>query len=126
MFRFLKWRVLHAWIACLAVLFGALAPAFGQVVFASQPGTIPTELCTSTGMKAVDSGGDSKPAGHADAFVHCAYCVMQAHMPALEPPAGTVRFFAQSEQTFSPLLFESASRPARPWTIARSRAPPAA
>jgi hypothetical protein len=125
MFRFLKWKVLHAWIACLAVLFGALAPAFGQVVFTSQPETVPIELCTSAGMKQMAGDVDSKPGSHADAFVHCGYCVMQAHMPALEPPSGTIAFFSEPEQFFPP-LFEAASRPTLPWTVARSRAPPAA
>jgi hypothetical protein len=90
-------RHLTAWIACLAVLLGALAPAVTHALQAGGTGSW-VEVCTAQGSRWVRADGagthDAAP-GHESGHQHCAYCWLQAGKPGLpatapawQPPAG--------------------------------------
>jgi len=137
MFKLAKHRVVHVWIAMLAVLFGALAPAVSHALAAAHPQSGEILICTMDGVKPmlVDAGGalvppqdmsDNTPDSMADhMFKHCGYCLAQAGSPALLPPHGFVIAAAMPANRYPPLFYRS-TRALFPWTAANPRAPPAA
>jgi hypothetical protein len=119
-------RRLAAWIACLAILFAALAPSVSHALGAAR-GDVWTEICSPGGARMVKVGldqADGGPAaGAATAFEHCSFCAV--HGGASPLPAGQAGL-AQllTAGTLRPLLFFQAPHPLPVWNAAQSRAPP--
>ena len=71
----------------------------------------------------VESGGNPAPADE-HAAAHCPYCALQ--LPALGPPSTPVLLPAVGTVALArPTLPQGLPRPARIWTQANPRAPPA-
>ncbi len=110
-----------AWIACLAILFNALAPLAVQAVSPEAAGAF-AELCTTRGIeRATSDGGAPEQAG---AMQHCPFCIAQ-HTPFI-PASGTLPPLPQADTApVRPPQSLHALRPASARTAARPRAPPA-
>lgn len=120
-------RHLTAWIACLAVLLGALAPAVTHALQAGGGGIGSwVEVCTAQGSRWVRADGagthDAAP-GQESGHQHCAYCGLQAGKPGLvavapawQPPAAPGHA--------APQRAGPRSTAAPPWPAAQPRAPP--
>lgn len=118
------------WIAALAVLAMALAPAISQWLLVQRnAGLAWVAVCSNTGTRwvAVGEATHDQPSDqrglHAQS--HCPACVLQAHDMGLPPPALTV-LTLPSEPEALPFLFLHAPRPLAVWSPALARAPPAA
>jgi len=118
-----------AWIACLALLFGALSPVVARVMLAAQPDSATwLEVCTTTGMKrvAIDVGAasDGSLPDSAAAGAECPFCLLHAvvGLPASVAASGLLVPQARS----APPLADGILRqpPGPTWTIASPRAPP--
>lgn len=112
-------RVLHAWIALLAILFGALAPA-AAAVLAEQGAPRYMEICTAHGVERIELGDDG---AQMPAPPHCDYCVAHCHLLAPPPPAGLM-IARIAGRDFHPPLFYRAPRPLHAWMAASPRGPP--
>lgn len=122
-------RRFAAWIACFAMLFGALAPSVSHALSA-QRGSAWTEVCSANGVKMVQTmEGQGDPvqvdgenaAGHLD---HCAFCATNPASATLLPGSARCIPVQPGRDTYPPLFFQSPS-PLAVWTPAQSRAPPA-
>jgi hypothetical protein len=116
-------RRLATWIAALAILMAALAPALSHALGAQQAASW-IEICSAQGSKwlPVDDDGSSKPKA-AHAFEHCPYCTVHAQglglppvVPAVAHPAGL--------HDIAPQAFLAAPRTLHAWVSAQPRAPP--
>jgi hypothetical protein len=121
-------RRFAAWVALLAVLFGAAAPTFARAMAAWQGDNAAwTEICTSAGMVriAVPAGDAPEGSGNGGIAVDgdCPYCLMQACSPALP---GAARLALPAAEPFRPLpeLAYRSPRPLFAWATAQPRAPP--
>jgi hypothetical protein len=120
-------RHFAAWIACIAMLFAALAPSMSQAM-AVMPGSTWTEICGMGGtrfIKVTSAAGDvSDPAPSDVAHVdHCPLCATHADSFALPP---TARYFVPLIDTGEthPFLFFQSPQPLAIWHLAQARAPP--
>lgn len=121
----LRRHLLTSWIACLAILFGALAPAVSHAFTRAAPQEMRFPVCSALGHTA-DITIELAPAGidpGATPFKHCPFCVDQHHAPGLLPQAPAV--LAAVGGAVLPTLFYQAPEPLFPWAATRSRAPPA-
>ena len=125
-------RPLHrrcaAWLALLAVLWGALVPTLVQAVVSSSDRQGWVEVCSASGVLWVRvDGGAESPSGQSgsmeDAAAHCPWCPMQG--AAGLPPEKATATAVGAQGSVSTTAFSSA-RPASVWSPAQSRAPPAA
>jgi Protein of unknown function (DUF2946) len=128
-------RPLHrrcaAWLALLAVLWGALVPTLAQAAVSSASRQGWVEVCSATGVlwMRVDGGASSpaaptgQPDSMADASAHCPWCPMQG--TAGLPPEPALNTTTSAQGPVPAAAFTSA-RPATVWSSAQSRAPPAA
>jgi hypothetical protein len=116
-----KRRTLQLWIAMLAILFSALAPAVSQALASSTPSAL-LEMCSVDGVKAVD-GQTQAPSKSMLGMEHCAYCLTHANSPALLPPA-VAGFAVIGGHDFYPPLFYTAPQPLHTWSAAKPRGPP--
>lgn len=116
-------RRLATWIAALAVLMAALAPALSQALGAQQAANW-IEVCSSQGTKwlAGDDDGTAAPKA-AHAFEHCPYCSVHAQSLDLPPVVATVGPIAGLQQAV-PQAFLAAPRTLHAWVSAQPRAPP--
>lgn len=128
-------RPLHhrfaAWLALLAVLWGALVPTLAQAAVSGSDRQGWVEVCSASGVLwlRVDGGAEaptdkpSKPGNMADASAHCPWCPMQgaAGLPPEPAQATTV-----SVRGGVPTTAFTSARPAAVWSPTQSRAPPAA
>ena len=116
-----KRQTLHIWIAFLAILFSAFAPAIGSAAMAGAT----MEVCTSEGIKLIEVAGDAgdDPGAAHHAMQHCAFCSTHAgtHLPPA-PPAGML--VLDIGRTIYPSLFYRAPQPLHAWSAANPRAPP--
>ena len=118
-------RRFASWIAVLAILMSALAPAVSHAL-----GTAGTaswiEVCTSQGSKWVQSndepGGDSAP-GAEHALEHCPYCSIHPNAVGI-PPAPLQALPAAGLAHAVPQAFLAAPRTLHAWVSAQPRAPP--
>ncbi|HRD98277.1 MAG TPA: DUF2946 family protein [Rubrivivax sp.] len=115
------------WIALLAILFAALAPAISHGLAAGSSTWI--ELCTAQGSRwiAVDTGGAEQPAGSnglgGGHFDHCPFCHLSS--PAMAPPPAHAWATRLPElRDGLPERFLSAPQAAHIWRAAQPRAPP--
>ncbi len=116
-------RLTH-WIAALAVLLGALAPALSHAFAPSQGGTW-VEVCTAQGSRWVqaESGSTEGTPTALHALEHCPYCSL--HTPTLGlPPAPVTEPLASNLGEAVPLAFLFAPRTLHAWVSAQPRAPP--
>lgn len=127
MFRVHARQRFTAWIACLAVLLGALMPAIGQAMVAAGDSSGHwLEICTAMGLEriAVTDGSDEPDGSPSDASAaHCPYCLTHAGSFAL-PPVELPAFPVLGGADVLPTLFFLAPRPLFAWASSRSRAPP--
>ncbi|MGE5622679.1 MAG: DUF2946 domain-containing protein [Bacillota bacterium] len=116
-----------AWIACLAILMAALAPAISHALAASGKGSSAAwdEVCTVDGVKSLHEHGahDSGPADNGMHFEHCPFCFTHAASFGLPPSAQTFIPLAAGSPV-RPLLFFHSPRPLFAWAAAHPRAPP--
>jgi hypothetical protein len=118
-----------AWIACLALLFGALSPVVARMMLAAQPdSTTWLEVCTSTGMKrvAIDVGAasDGSLPDSAAAGNECPFCLLHAvaGLPASSAAGGLI---VPRVRAAPPPADTTWLQPPGPtWTFASPRAPP--
>ena len=117
-----KRQTLHIWIALLAILFSAFAPAIGNAAMAA--GTM--EVCTTEGIRLVQvddaDGGDASGSAH-HSMQHCAFCATHAgtHLP---PAAPSAMLMIDIGRNAYPSLFYRAPQPLHAWSAATPRAPP--
>ncbi|PZO11910.1 MAG: DUF2946 domain-containing protein [Burkholderiales bacterium] len=125
-------RPLHrrcaAWLALLAVLWGALVPTLAQAAVSTSSRQGWVEVCSASGVlwMRVDGGAQSptsQPGSMADASAHCPWCPMQGAAGLPPEPALTTAVCAQGPV---PTAAFTSARPALLWSKAQSRAPPAA
>jgi len=127
MFRRRAARDFAAWIACIAVLMAALAPAISQAVATRADGPQGwTEVCTTQGMQRILIQGapalPDAPAPEHFSFEHCPFCLTHAGVAVLPPVP--IRLPASVGRDSLPALFLDAPRPLFAWLSAPSRAPP--
>ncbi|MES2017932.1 MAG: DUF2946 domain-containing protein [Pseudomonadota bacterium] len=115
-------RRLIAWIACFAMLFGALAPSIAQAM-SSARGEVWAEVCSVSGPKLVKASIDPVKQ-QTEHLEHCPFCVTQAAPLALLPSADGLSFAALVLPDSYPVLFYQSPRPLSIWSTAQSRAPP--
>ncbi|MET0319555.1 MAG: DUF2946 domain-containing protein [Duganella sp.] len=128
MFSFPLRRRLTVWIAMLAILFSALAPAVSHAIEAGRGTAAWVEICTVAGAKMVRLG-DAPMKPVQDALQHhmdnCPYCAAHAGGPGLPPPAALTFAILGGHDLF-PSLFYTAPTVQFAWSAAAPRGPPAA
>ncbi|MES2739338.1 MAG: DUF2946 domain-containing protein [Pseudomonadota bacterium] len=130
MLKRVKRTMLYAWIACLALLFSALAPSMSHALAyaGAEAGTIRIEVCTADGNKTIviDSSGARTvvPDSVQHHLEHCPYCSTHAGSFALPPPAMALFAVLGGHDVF-PYLFYNAPARLYTWSSANPRAPPA-
>lgn len=125
MFKPARPRVLHVWIAMLAILFSVLAPAFSQAGAVPARAVAPMEICTMDGIRTMTPDRpdqDAPPAGHL--LKHCSHCCSPSPPAALPPPTSLAMTSAGGAEPYPPLFYQAAHA-LFPWTAAKPRAPPA-
>jgi hypothetical protein len=76
--HFIKHRKLIHWIAALAILMGALAPAVSQALSLANSGQgFVVEICSTSGTKMTQVIGDDETSSSTAMGSHCPYCVVQ-------------------------------------------------
>jgi hypothetical protein len=121
--RYIKHRKLIHWIAALAILLGALAPAVSQALsLASNGQGLVVEICTNNGTKLIQVIGDDEPSPPAAMGSHCPYCVVQSIylLPSISAFefATPLGYTAQAQFAYQTPQILSA------WVKLPSRAPP--
>lgn len=119
-------HALGAWVAALAMVFSALAPALAQA-WADPNAAAWAELCSADGATRGDAeSGNAAPAktpGAMHLLEHCPCCWL--HAPALAlPPAVWVLAALPAAATSSPATWLQPPRGADAWLSAQPRAPP--
>jgi hypothetical protein len=123
-----RFRQLIAWIACLAVLMGAVAPVLSHAFQPAPGGAGWVEVCTAMGQQMVHiDGAAAEPSKgkQADdhARAHCPYCSSHAVQLGL-PPASSPVLFVPTLHHGLPALFFAAPRTLFAWSTAQPRGPP--
>ena len=111
-----------AWLACVAMLFAALAPSMSHAMSARGSDAW-TEICSAAGIKlvqATDGQGDTTDAAPME---HCDFCSTHPTHVALLPGNASSMPVLLGRDSYPPLFFQS-SRPLAAWLHAQSRAPP--
>ena len=121
-----KSRRFTAWIAMLAILLGALAPALSHAGSQGGKGTPPLQLCTVAGMKmvAVDEVPTKSERGlKRFPAERCPFCA--THFDSVLPPAAPAPGLAlQRIPERFPSLHQRSPGPRFAWAAAQPRAPP--
>lgn len=122
-------RRFTAWLAMLAMVLGALAPAVAQAVVVSSDRAQWVEVCSFSGMVWVkaDTDTDSQQAGDhsapaADATMQCPWCTLHGGAASLPPVIAMAEPLPR--QTDLPPAFFRAVTLSGIWAIAHARAPP--
>jgi hypothetical protein len=122
-----KRNAFAAWIACLAILFSALAPSVSQALAASSSTLHQIEICTSAGIKLVSGDDDSLKKTSSDSALkksqHCPYCSSHSASCGLLPQSAAGFALVDGHDLYPP-LFYSAPQPLFSWATANPRAPP--
>lgn len=110
-----------AWLAGLAMLFGALAPTLSHAFVPASAQSIEFPICSAVGHTLTDVKNSTIDLGP-NPFKHCPYCADQHHAPYLLPstPAALVAIGG----AVLPSLFYQAPEPLFHWAATRSRGPP--
>jgi Protein of unknown function (DUF2946) len=121
--HFIKHRNLIHWIAALAVLLGALAPAVSQALsLASNGQGFVVEICTTSGTKMTQVIGDEKSSSSPVMGSQCPYCVVQPIY--LLPSIGAFEFTAPQCYAAHSKSAYQAPQILSAWVRLPSRAPP--
>ena len=126
-----------AWIAIVAMMVSALAPAISRAMGPDESGRYLIDVCSAAGTHQVSltaeeaafygeltiPAGDGE-SGDATMLDHCPYCSASFNL-AMLPPAGAQTVFAVIGSQLAPKLFFVAPRPLFAWSPAHPRAPPA-
>lgn len=126
MFSMTKRRVLHVWIALLAILFGALAPAVSHALAVADHHADKVELCTATGVQLVEvpaADAGKKPLPPMHDMGHCTCCTSHHTVHAL-PASSAAAIALTGGRTIYPPLFYAAPRRLHAWSAAAPRGPP--
>jgi hypothetical protein len=131
MTRHSRKRARIAWIACLAILFNALAPLVSHAMEAAAPAPVvmAMEVCTAMGMETMPvSLAAAEPDRSASGALHknmnhCGYCVAHAAAHGLPPPM-QAGFTPNIGRDAWPPLYYHSPRLLFPWSLAQPRAPP--
>lgn len=122
-------RRLTAWVALLALVFGALAPTVTQAMVAGGDRADWLQVCSVSGMVWVqaDTGEvrDQQPDGGSpmgDASQHCPWCTLHGGVAGLPPASHSIDL--PPRLTDLPPAFYRAPLAATVWAPAQSRAPP--
>ncbi|SNX28243.1 Protein of unknown function [Polynucleobacter meluiroseus] len=122
--KFPKNRSLIHWIAALAILLSALAPAVSQAISASNGGNnLVMDICSADGhglQIKVPAGTSSETSASQE---HCPYCVV--HLDVAPPLAINLEFTNTANFAFFPALFYQSPTPLSAWVTPPSAAPPA-
>jgi hypothetical protein len=121
--HFIKHRKFVHWIAALAILLGALAPAVSQALSLANGGQgFVVEICSSNGNKMTQVIGDDETSSSPAIGSHCPYCVVQPIY--LVPSIGAFEFVAPQSYVTQSLSAYQAPRMLSAWIRLPSRAPP--
>lgn len=125
-----------AWIAIVAMMVSALAPAISRATGPDERGRFFMEVCSAAGMhrislsaeEAVFYGEQAIPAqdgegGNALMLDSCPYCSASVGT-AILPPVDAMPVFAVVGRQPAPRLFLVSPRPLFAWSPAHPRAPP--
>jgi len=119
-------RRLIAWLASLAIVLNALAPALSHAMDSGHGDSLLIEICSAAGNKSpISIPLDSeKPADtQPDSMQHCPYCLTHAGSFALM--ADVQPLITNPDLSYSlPELFYHAPRPLYAWAASNPRAPP--
>lgn len=120
-------RILIAWLAMLAIMFGALAPTLAHALAAGGDAGVAIEVCGSTGMFLLNDQAPSSttddPADPQAGQQHCVWCALHVDMAApVQSVAAPLLRCAQA----MPSTFYRAGHISALWRKALSRAPPLA
>lgn len=124
-----KPRRLVAWLALLAMLWGALVPTLAQAVVASSDGPGWMEVCSTSGVVwvrvdvAVDASTPEPSPMAADSSA-CAWCLLQGSAD-VPPNHASTALVTHAPGALPDTLFASIV-PLAVWSTAQSRAPPLA
>lgn len=119
-------QALTIWIAILAILFSAFAPAVSHALNASASQADMVEICTANGyqlVKVPGSAGGEAPASASHGMKHCAFCATHAGSHALPVGYSSV-IVLDAGRTASPPLFYAAPLALHAWSAASPRGPP--
>ncbi|WP_426074252.1 DUF2946 domain-containing protein [Janthinobacterium sp. DSP2-3-3] len=129
MHKMARKRVLHIWLALLAVLFAALAPSISHALAAHSSSETPSvllQICTVAGLKTAPAGDAERqpsidPVVHA--FEHCPYCFTHAGSFALLSTSDLSLSIPSARAVFPPLFYR-APRTLFVWSSGNPRGPP--
>jgi hypothetical protein len=120
---FIKHRKFIHWIAALAILLGALAPAVSQALsLASNGQGFVVEICTTSGTKMTEVIGEKHSSSSPAMGSHCPYCVVQPIY--LLPDISVFEFSAPQAYVAQALAAYQAPQILSAWVRLPSRAPP--
>ena len=123
MYLFKHHKLVH-WIAALAILLGALAPAVSQALSLANSGQgFVVEICSSNGSKMTQVIGDDGTSSSPAMGSHCPYCVVQPIF--LLPSISAFEFVVSSSYLAQAQSDYQAPRTSSAWLKLPSRAPPA-
>jgi hypothetical protein len=114
-----------AWIACLAILFAALAPSISHAM-SSARGDVWTEICSVGSVKLVKIDGatlQKSDPGTQKPMSHCPFCASHGDASVLPPGMSDTLLPLIAHETY-PALFLQSPHPLAIWATAQSRAPP--
>jgi len=107
---------LTAWLAILAFMLGALAPAVSQWLASSGSGNVAwSEICSTSGKQQQPDGQVKQE--------HCPFCLIQAQAVGL-PPQATITVAIIEGADALPVLFLRSPHPLFAWSPTHARAPP--
>lgn len=129
MIFFRQTRCFATWIACIVVLFAALAPSVSHALAsAGKASSLWMEICSADSVKFAkqDSaiGSSSQENKSSIEFEHCPYCLPHGASVGL-PPSSSFNLPVLTGSFPLPSLFYQSPRPLFIWAGAQSRAPPA-
>ncbi|ARN19561.1 DUF2946 domain-containing protein [Piscinibacter gummiphilus] len=118
-------RRLVSWIACFAILVGALAPGVSHALQSRAGDSTWVEVCTALGAKRVkvDASSDESTSPAGPLLEHCPYCSLHADQFAMPPVPLSVPALSMLHAG-PPERFLSAPRTPFAWAAAQPRAPP--
>jgi len=119
-------RSLISWVAIMAILMAALAPAISHAMRAETQNAW-LEVCSASGFRLVrvDASVDRKIPDTSAAHLldHCPYCSL--HTSAFAPPPAPLNGWLALPMAFEvPRLFLTAPRTLYAWRTSQPRAPP--
>jgi len=121
--NFFKHRKLVHWIAALAILMSALAPAVSQALsFASNGQGFLVEICSINGNKMTQVIGNEDSSSSPAMAGHCPYCVVQPIY--LLPTINVFEFVAPQGYAAQSSVSYQAPQILSAWLRIPSRAPP--